>query len=84
MKAPWSCSQDALHSRIRIHGERHPEVALAHELLGTALCERGQLDALRGTQLDTAQALQKELLGAGCVGGRADAARTRSPRAAAR
>jgi serine/threonine-protein kinase len=58
--------QDALNSRIRIHGERHAEVALARAALGTALCERGQLDAC-AAQLDTALALQKELLGEDAV-----------------
>lgn len=58
--------QDALDSRIRIHGERHPEVALARAALGTALCERSQLDAC-SQQLDAALAMQKELLGADVV-----------------
>ncbi len=55
--------EDALQSRIRIHGERHPEVALARATLGNALCDRGQLDAC-AEQLDVALAMQKELLGA--------------------
>ncbi len=58
--------KDALDSRIRIHGERHPEVAQARAALGTALCERGQLDTC-SEQLDTALAMQKELLGADAV-----------------
>lgn len=55
--------EDALQSRIRIHGERHPEVALARATLGSAFCDRGQLDACT-EHLDAALAMQKELLGA--------------------
>ncbi|WP_116813051.1 serine/threonine-protein kinase [Steroidobacter cummioxidans] len=58
--------QDALDSRIRIHGERHPEVALARASLGTAFCERGQLDTCT-EQLDQALTLQKELSGEDAV-----------------
>nr|WP_298718233.1 tetratricopeptide repeat protein [uncultured Steroidobacter sp.] len=58
--------QDALDSRIRIHGERHPEVALARAALGLAFCERGQLDTC-AEQLDQALALQKELSGEDAV-----------------
>ncbi|MBM0104508.1 serine/threonine protein kinase [Steroidobacter sp. S1-65] len=58
--------EDALQSRIRIHGERHPDVALAHANLGAAFCDRGQLDAC-GEQLDRALAMQKELLGTEAV-----------------
>jgi len=55
--------EDALQSRVRIHGERHPEVALAHVALGNAFCELGQLD-MCAEHLDTALTMQKELLGA--------------------
>ena len=58
--------EDALQSRIRIHGERHPEVALAHAALGSALCDQGQFDAC-ARHLDAALAMQKELLGADAV-----------------
>ena len=58
--------QDALQSRIRIHGERHPEVAVAHANLGSALCDRGQLDAC-AQQLDAAMSMQRELLGADAI-----------------
>ncbi|MDY6946630.1 MAG: serine/threonine-protein kinase [Pseudomonadota bacterium] len=58
--------EDALQSRIRIHGERHPAVALAQAALGTALCDRGQLDAC-AEHLDAALAMQRELLGADAV-----------------
>jgi tetratricopeptide (TPR) repeat protein len=58
--------EDALQSRIRIHGPRHPEVAVAHANLGGSLCDRGQLDACAG-HLDTALAMQKELLGANAI-----------------
>ncbi|HEY0681585.1 MAG TPA: tetratricopeptide repeat protein [Steroidobacter sp.] len=58
--------EDALQSRIRIHGERDPAVALARANLGWALCDRGQLDAC-AEQLDAALAMQKELLGADAV-----------------
>lgn len=58
--------EDALQSRIRIHGERHPEVAVAHANLGSALCDRGQLDGC-AKHLDIALAMQKELFGADAV-----------------
>ncbi len=54
--------EDALQSRIRIHGPRHPQVALAQANLGGALCDRGQLDTC-AEHLDAALAMQKELLG---------------------
>ncbi|MET0533195.1 MAG: serine/threonine-protein kinase [Steroidobacter sp.] len=53
--------EDALQSRLRIHGPRHPEVALAQANLGGALCDRGKLDAC-AEHLDAALSLQKELL----------------------
>ena len=58
--------EDALQSRVRIHGERHPEVALAHVALGNAFCDRGQLDAC-AEHFDAALAMQKELLGANAL-----------------
>lgn len=58
--------EDALQSRIRIHGERHPSVALARASLGGAFCDRGQLDAC-AEQLDAALAMQKDLLGTDAV-----------------
>jgi serine/threonine protein kinase/Tfp pilus assembly protein PilF len=55
--------EDALKSRVRIHGERAPEVAQARVALGNALCDRGQLDAC-AEHLNAALTMQKELLGA--------------------
>jgi serine/threonine protein kinase/tetratricopeptide (TPR) repeat protein len=55
--------EEALQSRIRLYGERHPEVALARVDLGNALCERGLLDVC-ADQLNTALTMQTELLGA--------------------
>ena len=54
--------EDALQSQIRIHGARSPEVAVAHANLGSALCDRAQLDAC-AEHLDTALQMQRELLG---------------------
>jgi serine/threonine protein kinase/tetratricopeptide (TPR) repeat protein len=58
--------EDALQSRLRIHGPRHPEVALAHANLGNALCDRGQLDAC-AEHLNAALTMQKELLGSEAI-----------------
>jgi eukaryotic-like serine/threonine-protein kinase len=54
--------EEALQSRIRIHGPRHQEVALAHANLGSALCDRGQLEAC-AEHLNAALTMQKALLG---------------------
>ena len=54
--------EEALQSRLSIHGPRHPQVALAHANLGSALCDRGQLDACK-EHLDAALVMQQELLG---------------------
>ena len=55
--------EEALATRIRIHGESDPEVAQALADLGSALCERGDL---RGCEqrLGAALAMQRALLGA--------------------
>lgn len=58
--------EDALKSRVRIHGEHHAEVALAQVALGNALCDRGQLDKC-SEHLNTALLMQNELLGANDV-----------------
>lgn len=58
--------EEALQSRQRIHGPRHPQVALAHANLGSALCDRGQLDAC-AEHLNAALTMQEELLGADAI-----------------
>lgn len=58
--------EEAWQSRMRLHGERHAEVALARAALGNALCERGQLNAC-AEHLDEALSMQQELLGADAV-----------------
>jgi eukaryotic-like serine/threonine-protein kinase len=54
--------REALDSRIRIHGERHAEVAAARAALGVALCQQGDQAGCE-RQLDAALAMQRELLG---------------------
>jgi serine/threonine protein kinase/Tfp pilus assembly protein PilF len=54
--------EEALAERQRIHGPRHPEVAKAMVDLGSALCDRGDLNNCE-SNLRTALEMQRELLG---------------------
>lgn len=58
--------REALESRIRIHGERHAEVAAARAALGVALCQQGDQAGCE-QQLKAALAMQRELLGPAAV-----------------
>ncbi|MGH8178109.1 MAG: tetratricopeptide repeat protein [Steroidobacter sp.] len=58
-----SLLEEAVESQIRIHGGKHPKVAVALGELGHALCERGDLQAC-DERLSAALAMQRELLGA--------------------
>jgi len=55
--------EEGLQSRIKIHGPRHPEVAVALRELGDAYCDRGDLPQCE-TRLNAALDMQRELLGA--------------------
>ncbi|HKU15383.1 MAG TPA: serine/threonine-protein kinase [Steroidobacteraceae bacterium] len=54
--------EEGLESRIRIHGPRHPAVAVALRALGDALCDRGEL-AQCEARLNAALEMQRALLG---------------------
>lgn len=54
--------EEALETRIRLHGPRHPQVAAALAALGGALCDRGQLEACE-QRLKAALDMQRDLLG---------------------
>jgi eukaryotic-like serine/threonine-protein kinase len=54
--------EEALRTRIRLHGPRHAEVAAAMAALGGALCERGQLQPCE-EQLKAALDMQRDLFG---------------------
>ena len=54
--------EEAVRSRIRIHGERHPAVAEALAALGAALCDQGELDRC-DERLGASLRMQRELLG---------------------
>ena len=55
--------EEGLQSRIKIHGPRHPDVAVALRELGDAYCDRGDLPQCE-TRLNAALDMQRELLGA--------------------
>jgi eukaryotic-like serine/threonine-protein kinase len=57
-----SLLEEGLKSRIRIHGQRHPDVAAALRALGDALCDRGELAECEA-RLTAALNMQRELLG---------------------
>lgn len=54
--------EEAMQSRIRLHGPAHEEVATAQTALGNALCDQGLLDRC-AEQLDQALQMQQTLLG---------------------
>jgi serine/threonine protein kinase/Tfp pilus assembly protein PilF len=58
--------EEALQSRVRIHGPRHKEVAATLAALGKAYCEQGDLDRCEA-RLDEALGMQRELLGEGAI-----------------
>jgi eukaryotic-like serine/threonine-protein kinase len=57
-----SLLEEALQSRIKIHGERHAEVAAALLALGNSLCEQGRLEECE-QRLHAALQMQEQLLG---------------------
>ena len=57
-----SLLEEALESRIRIHGPEHEQVAEAMVALGAVLCEQGKLDECE-QQLKKALAMQQKLEG---------------------
>ncbi len=58
--------EEALESRIAIHGAEHAEVAHALVDLGTVLCEQGRLDECN-ERLQAAATMQRKLQGANSV-----------------
>ena len=58
--------EEALESRIAIHGAEHEEVAAALVALGTVLCEQGRLDEC-DERLQAAATMQRKLQGADSI-----------------
>lgn len=58
--------EEALASRVRLRGPRHPDVAAAKVALGGALCDRGDLRACE-EQLGSALQMQRSLLGPAAI-----------------